>query len=31
MGVTGLWSLAEPVGRRISVQALANKRLAVGA
>lgn len=31
MGVTGLWPLLEPVGRRVSIQTLANKRLAVGA
>ena len=30
MGVKGLWPLLEPVGRRISIEALANKRLAVG-
>eukprot|EP00898_Chlorokybus_atmophyticus_P006635 jgi/Chlat1/6973/Chrsp52S06650 len=29
MGVQGLWSLLEPVGRRVSVEALGNKRLAV--
>ncbi|KAL4441195.1 hypothetical protein ABPG77_011432 [Micractinium sp. CCAP 211/92] len=31
MGVTGLWQLLEPVGRRISIEALQNKRLAVDA
>ena len=31
MGVQGLWPLLEPVGRRINIQALAGKRLAVGA
>jgi DNA excision repair protein ERCC-5 len=30
MGVHGLWTLLEPVGRRIDIQAIANKRLAVG-
>ena len=30
MGVTGLWALLEPVGRRISIESLAQKRLAVG-
>ena len=30
MGVKGLWPLLEPVGRRISIEALQNKRLAVG-
>lgn len=30
MGVQGLWTLLEPVGRRINIEALANKRLAVG-
>jgi DNA excision repair protein ERCC-5 len=30
MGVTGLWPLLEPVGRRINVEALSNKRLAIG-
>jgi hypothetical protein len=31
MGVHGLWTLLEPVGRRIDIQAISNKRLAVGA
>ncbi|EFN55033.1 hypothetical protein CHLNCDRAFT_15549, partial [Chlorella variabilis] len=31
MGVRGLWPLLEPVGRRISIEALRNKRLAVDA
>lgn len=31
MGVHGLWPLLEPVGRRIDIQAISNKRLAVGA
>ena len=30
MGVQGLWPLLEPVGRRIKIEALANKTLAVG-
>jgi DNA excision repair protein ERCC-5 len=30
MGVQSLWTLLEPVGRRINIEALANKRLAVG-
>lgn len=30
MGVKNLWQLLEPVGRRISIEALQNKRLAVG-
>ena len=30
MGVTGLWPLLEPVGRRISIEALQNKWLAIG-
>jgi hypothetical protein len=30
MGVHGLWTLLEPVGRRIDIQAISNKRLAVG-
>lgn len=30
MGVTGLWTLLEPVGRRINIEALRNKRMAVG-
>ena len=30
MGVTGLWPLLEPVGRRINVETLSNKRLAIG-
>ncbi|KAL4452206.1 hypothetical protein ABPG75_007868 [Micractinium tetrahymenae] len=31
MGVSGLWQLLEPVGLRISIEALQNKRLAVDA
>lgn len=31
MGVQGLWELLAPVGRRVSVEALANKTVAVGA
>lgn len=30
MGVQGLWELLAPVGRRVSVEALGGKRLAVG-
>ena len=30
MGVQGLWILLEPVGRRVNIEALTNKRLAVG-
>ena len=30
MGVTNLWALLEPCGRRIDVQALRGKRVAVG-
>lgn len=30
MGVKGLWNLLEPVGRRINIEAIANKRLAIG-
>ena len=30
MGVKGLWPLLEPVGRRVNIEALTNKRLAVG-
>lgn len=30
MGVHGLWPLLEPVGRRINIEAITNKRLAVG-
>lgn len=30
MGVQGLWVLLEPVGRRVNIEALTNKRLAVG-
>ena len=30
MGVKGLWTLLEPVGRRIDVEAISSKRLAVG-
>ena len=30
MGVTGLWALLEPVGRRINIESLTNKRVAVG-
>ncbi|KAK9904154.1 hypothetical protein WJX75_005482 [Coccomyxa subellipsoidea] len=31
MGVQGLWVLLEPVGRRVNIEALTNKRLAVDA
>jgi DNA excision repair protein ERCC-5 len=31
MGVQGLWTLLEPVGRRVNIEAIANKRLAVDA
>eukprot|EP00803_Ostreobium_quekettii_P004915 evm.model.scf_615.3 EVM.evm.TU.scf_615.3 scf_615:20234-34220(+) len=31
MGVQGLWPLLEPIGRRINVEALSNKKLAVDA
>lgn len=31
MGVQGLWVLLEPVGRRVNIEALTNKRLAIGA
>lgn len=31
MGVKDLWQLLEPVGRRINIEALTNKQLAVGA
>ena len=30
MGVHQLWSLLEPVGRRVNIEALRNKKLAVG-
>ena len=30
MGVHSLWSLLEPVGRRVNIEAIQNKRLAVG-
>lgn len=30
MGVKDLWQLLEPVGRRINIEALTNKHLAVG-
>jgi DNA excision repair protein ERCC-5 len=30
MGVQGLWTLLEPVGRRVNIEAIANKRLAIG-
>lgn len=30
MGVKKLWDLLEPCGRRISIEALTGKRLAVG-
>ena len=30
MGVTGLWPLLEPVGRRVNVETLAGQRIAVG-
>ena len=30
MGVQSLWQLLEPVGRRVNIEAIANKKLAVG-
>lgn len=30
MGVQGLWTLLEPVGRRVNIEALCHKLLAVG-
>ncbi len=30
MGVKGLWTLLEPVGRRVNIEAISNKKLAVG-
>ena len=30
MGVQGLWTLLEPCGRRINIEAISNKKLAVG-
>lgn len=30
MGVQGLWDLLAPVGRRVSVETLAGKKLAIG-
>lgn len=30
MGVHSLWTLLEPVGRRVNIEAIQNKRLAVG-
>ena len=30
MGVHGLWELLAPVGRRVSVETLAGKKLAIG-
>ncbi len=30
MGVTQLWDLLAPVGRRINIEAIQNKRLAIG-
>ena len=30
MGVSGLWTLLEPCGRRIDIKALRGKRLAIG-
>ena len=30
MGVQGLWELLAPVGRRVSVETLAGKKLAIG-
>ena len=30
MGVQSLWTLLEPCGRRVNIEALTNKRLAVG-
>ncbi len=31
MGVKSLWQLLEPVGKRINIEALQGKKLAVGA
>lgn len=31
MGVQGLWQLLEPVGRRVNIETISNKRLAVDA
>ncbi|PNH00107.1 DNA repair protein UVH3 [Tetrabaena socialis] len=31
MGVHGLWNLIEPVGRRVNIEAITNKRLAIDA
>ncbi len=31
MGVKGLWELLEPIGRRVNIETLTHKRLAVGA
>jgi DNA excision repair protein ERCC-5 len=31
MGVKDLWQLLEPVGRRVNIETLTNKRLAIGA
>lgn len=31
MGVKGLWPLLEPMGRRVNIESLAGKRLAVDA
>ena len=31
MGVKGLWSLLEPVGRRVNIEALSGRRVAVDA
>jgi hypothetical protein len=30
MGVQSLWTLLEPCGRRVNIEALTNKKLAVG-
>lgn len=30
MGVSGLWTLLEPVGKRVNIKSLAGKTLAVG-
>lgn len=30
MGVTGLWPLLEPVGRRVNIETLAGKKVAIG-
>jgi len=30
MGVMGLWPLLEPVGRRVNIETLAGKKVAIG-